>query len=157
MYTCLAADPNVVLPEVRLWEYADIEGKDPTRPAIPLNKLLHIVSQQEAAALFAARLAQGASNAGGSSSGGSSSGPLDQGGGTAGTAAAAAGGGGGGYVALDTVVALQPFLLQNWWHTMDGERRGAAGGWMVAVHTPMWRVCDSAHRHMVPHTAQRDI
>ncbi|GAB4813472.1 hypothetical protein N2152v2_000518 [Parachlorella kessleri] len=122
----VAEDPNVVLPEARLWEYADIEGKDPTRPAIPLNRLLHIVSQEQAAALLGARLAQGASNGGGGSR---SAGPLDQGGGTAGTAAAGAaaaagtaageGGGGRGYMALDTVVGLQPFLLQNWWHTMD--------------------------------------
>ncbi|GAB4813473.1 hypothetical protein N2152v2_000519 [Parachlorella kessleri] len=118
MAVFVAQDANMSLPELRLWEYADTDGKDPTRPAIPLSQLLHVVDQSEAAALFAGRLAQGPVKAATATRRGKGSmvrgGPVDQG-----AENTAAVGSAEGYTALDRVVALQPFLLKNWWHTMD--------------------------------------
>ncbi|GAB4813471.1 hypothetical protein N2152v2_000517 [Parachlorella kessleri] len=128
MAVFVATDANMSLPEVRVWEYAESPKVEKPQwgPTIPLSKLLRVVSQEEAAALFAARLAQGpqGNTAAGASMGSgeappdAAAGPLNQGDGDPGAPAVVAAAG-GGYRALGSVVALQPFLLNNWWHTMD--------------------------------------
>ena len=158
-----AADPAAGLPEGgRLNEYAGSHT-----PRIPLNEVLTVVSQQEAADLFApfavaeqqpwaagAAAGSGSSNdgitdtnsGGTSSSGGDRSSRPDGSRRLLGSNPDAAGQDAERVVqqvsqpvalqavpssqpaqqrwAFDVVTAavgLQPFLLSNWWHTMDGE------------------------------------
>ena len=85
------ADPKMELPEVRLWEFADGTGADPTRQVITVKELVHVVGREEAAQLLG--IATAAANAS-STGGGSAAEPRLR--------------------VLDYALAAQPFFLKNW-------------------------------------------
>ena len=134
------ADPQqVALPEARLFEWSGKHG-----PEVPLKDLIHVISEQEAAMLFA-------SDSPGSAEPGGSRQLLQQQqqqqrqqeeeeqpappGGSRQVLAAAGGEAQWRFRLVELAVVLQPFLLPNYWHSMDGGWRarrlpavlGAAG------------------------------
>jgi hypothetical protein len=147
-----AADPQQSLPEQRLWEYAGRFG-----PVLQPRDVMHVVSEQEAASLFAqhatgaapsrARGSTGGGGSGGSDPAGAGGEPSGKGGGgtrerglreglvpvAAAGGAAPAAAGGWKFRTLDIAVGLYPFLLSNWWHSSDGEWPAGQGALAVAA------------------------
>lgn len=114
----VAGDTSFQFPTLRLWEWAN--RTDPTRPLIPFRKLFHVVSPQEAAALFSQHWSTGPAPAAFAlgphqATGLQAQQPEQRHAGLGGSVAE----GGWRFKVVEVAVAVQTFLLNNWWHTMD--------------------------------------
>ena len=113
-------------PSLRMWEWAN--NRDPTRPVIKFSQLFHVLSQRDAEALFASRLAANDPEGGPFSRAWPRERWAEQW--AAQQQEVEGEERGWRFRVLDFAVAVQPFLLNNWW---AGRLRGRRAGWLLAL------------------------